>query len=175
MERKIEWESGCYDEIELVYEKAEEKRKIASLLSELEEKALKEAATNCKLLSMDGHTISEDMYQSMSDYDKEIVMYHLAEIGLNSFEPSFEQPIITVKLSPYIQSVLGCTMFSILNRLEKLDGSYNEMSFERATLRMLVPLGGGKGLLKFKVLIMLLYPWLSVQEASSNEISITIP
>lgn len=43
MERKIGWRTGCFDEIELVYEKAEKDESIAELLSEIETMALSEA------------------------------------------------------------------------------------------------------------------------------------
>ena len=51
MTRKISWESNVFDEIELVYEKAEENEKISDLLEQLEEKALSEARENCSLLT----------------------------------------------------------------------------------------------------------------------------
>lgn len=43
MDRKIKWYSGCHDEIELVYDKAEENASIAAILTELETMALREA------------------------------------------------------------------------------------------------------------------------------------
>ena len=45
MERKINWYSGCHDEIELVYDKANENENIAATLMELETMALQEAST----------------------------------------------------------------------------------------------------------------------------------
>jgi len=77
------------------------------------------------------------------------------------------EPVITVKFSSHIQAVLGCTMFSLLNRIEKIDGAYNVVRFPKATLELQVPLGGKKGMFKWEMLIMQLYPWLSVREVSS--------
>ena len=48
--------------------------------------------------------------------------------------------------------VLGCTMFSLLNRLEKLDGAFNVM-FPKVTLELRVPLAAKKGMLKCEMLI----------------------
>lgn len=52
MERKINWYSGCYDEIELVYDKANENENIAATLMELETMALQEAEESCVMLKI---------------------------------------------------------------------------------------------------------------------------
>ena len=54
MERKIQWISGCFDEIELVYGKATENEKIASILSELETGALAEARAYSDNIKIEG-------------------------------------------------------------------------------------------------------------------------
>lgn len=54
-------------------------------------------------------------------------------------------------------------MFSVLNCLEKIDGAFNVM-FPKATLELRVPLGAKKGMMKCEMLIMQLYPWLSITE-----------
>lgn len=174
MERKIKWESYCHDEIELVYEKAEGNRHVSAMLAELEEMALREAEENCGLLSLDGHPLTKEIFQAMSGVEKERVMYYLSGIGLEGFYPSIIDPVITVTLSSHIQMVLGCTMFSILNRLEKLDGAYN-VRHPKATLEILAPLGGKRGLVKCEMLIMELYPWLSVREKPREVVSATMP
>ena len=125
MERKINWYSGCHDEIELVYDKANENENIAATLMELETMALQEAEENCGMLKMGDKPITRDMFLQMSDQDKETVMYYLSGAGLQEFVPSITEGKITVTFSPHIQRVLGCTMFSVLNRLEKLDGAFN--------------------------------------------------
>ena len=171
MERKIEWVTGCHDEIELVYEKGEQNDNIGSLLSELEQMALREAEESCGLLSMNGKPITREMVLNMSEKDKEIIMYHLSGAGLMEFNPSMSEPKIIVKFSPQIQNVLGCTLFSVLNRIEKIDGAYNVVRFPKATLELQLPLGGRKGMIKWEMLIMQLYPWLSVSEVASNLIA----
>ncbi|MCC8072854.1 MAG: hypothetical protein LIO62_01845 [Clostridiales bacterium] len=158
----------------MVYEKAEKNENIGAMLSELEEMALNEAEENCGLLRLNGQPITKEMFQTMSDTDKEQVMYYLSGIGLEDLNSSMTDPVITITLSSHIQMVLGCTMFSILNRLEKLDGAYNVIH-PKATLEIIVPLGAKKGLLKCEMLIMALYPWLSVSEKSSNVVSATMP
>ncbi len=174
MDRKIEWKSYCHDEIELVYEKAEDNENIGNMLSELEQMALHEAEENCGLLRLSGQSITKEMFQAMSDNDKEQIMYYLSGVGLEGFNSSMAEPVITVTLSSHIQLVLGCTMFSILNRLEKLDGAYNVLH-PKATLEIIAPLGGKKGLMRCEMLIMALYPWLSVSERSSNVVASTMP
>ena len=47
MERIINWYSGCRDEIELVYDKADQNALIAAILMELETMALREAEESC--------------------------------------------------------------------------------------------------------------------------------
>lgn len=173
MERKINWYSGCHDEIELVYDKANENENIASILMELETMALQEAEESCGLLKIGDKPITREMFLEMNDQDKETVMYYLSGVGLQEFVPSMTDGKITVTFTPHIQRVLGCTMFSVLNRLEKLDGAFNVI-FPKATLELRVPLGAKKGFVKCEMLIMQLYPWLSITETSTNTVSSTL-
>ena len=175
MDRKINWITGCHDEIELVYERAEQNESIGVLLSELEQMALTEAEESCGFLSMNGKPITREMVLGMSEHNKETVMYYLSGVGLVEFNPSMSEPIIVVKFSPHIQNVLGCTLFSVLNRIEKIDGAYNVVRFPKATLELQFPLGGRKGILKWEMLIMQLYPWLSVREKSYNVVADSLP
>ena len=173
MERKINWHSGCHDEIELVYDKAKEDENIAATLMELEIMALQEAEESWGMLKMGDKPITREMFLEMSEQDKETVMYYLSGAGLQEFVPSITEGKITVTFTPHIQRVLGCTMFSVLNRLEKLDGAFNVM-FPKTTLEFRVPLGAKKGMMKFEMLIMQLYPWLSITETSTNTVSSTL-
>lgn len=173
MERKINWYSGCHDEIELVYDKAKEDETIGASLMDLETMALQEAEESCGMLKMGDKPITREMFLQMSEEDKENVMYYLSGAGLRGFVPSMTEGKITVTFTPHIQSVLGCTMFSVLNRLEKLDGAYN-VRFPKATLELKVPLGAKKGMVKCEMLIMQLYPWLSVTETPTNTVSSTL-
>ena len=172
MERKINWYSGCHDEIELVYDKANENENIAAGLMELETMALREAEENCGMVKMDDKPITHEMFLEMSAPVKEMVMYHLSSAGLQEFVPSTTEGKITVTFTPHIQQVLGCTMFSVLNRLEKLDGAFN-VRFPQATLELRIPLGARKGMMKWEMLIMQLYPWLSIRETSINTVTST--
>lgn len=172
MERKINWCTYCHDEIDLVYDKAKEDENIAAALMELETMALREAEESCGLLKMGDKPITREMFLEMSEEDKEIVMYYLSSAGLQEFVPSMTEGKITVTFTPHIQQVLGCTMFSVLNRLEKLDGAFN-VRFPQAILELRVPLGAKKGMMKCEMLIMQLYPWLSIRETSTNTVSST--
>lgn len=173
MDIKINWYCGCYDEIELIYDRAKENETIAKVLAELETMALQEAEEGGGMLSLDGKPITREMLIGMGERDKEAVMYALSSVGLQAFDPSITEGKITVTFSPHIQKVLGCTMFSVLNRLEKLDGTFN-MLFPKAKLELRVPLGAKKGLVKCEVLMLLLYPWLSISETSTDTVSSTL-
>lgn len=170
MERKIKWISGCFDEIELVYDKASENESIASLLSELETGALAEARAYSDKIKIDGRPITPQQFDALPDRMKEQVMSTLSTMGLASFTTPIKEPKIIVRLTPDIQFVRCCTAFSILNRLEKLDGAFN-MLHPTATLELQVPLGGKKGIFQIEFLIMQLYPWLQVREVSTDEVA----
>ena len=49
MNRNIRWQTGAFDEMEFVYEKAMEKEQFEKALEELERLALSEAKNNCGL------------------------------------------------------------------------------------------------------------------------------
>ena len=177
MGRKISWCSGCYDEIELVYNKVIQNPAAASLLSEFEKRALQEAEENCMMINRGNVPITREVFLAMSEADKERVMYILADIGLNEFNPSMSSPAISVTFSQHIHKLLFCTMFSVLNRLEKLDGSYNLILPSPVTLEFIIPTGNIEGLEKCEALLTQLYPWIYVKktflapEAKSNSTS----
>lgn len=170
MERKIQWNSGCFDEIELVYDKASENKSIAGILSRLEIGALEEARAYSDKIIIDGRPITPQQFDALPDQMKEQVMSTLSTMGLASFSSAISEPKIIVRLTPDIQKVLNCTAFSILNRLEKLDGSFNILH-PQATLEIQAPLGGKQGLVQIEMLITMLYPWLKVTEVSSGEVA----
>jgi hypothetical protein len=171
MERLIGWDSGVFDEIELVYGKAEGKPELEAPLRELEAAALEEVRRNCRAIRIGGRPLTEEDVDRLSGSEKEQIIATLGNAGLKSFFPSMEEPVITAELSPLIPRVMSCTIFNVLNRLEKLDGSYDTL-FPKASLRFRVPLGGRKGLFKGVMLIVMLYPWLSVQEQPTNELAV---
>lgn len=144
MERKIQWNSGCFDEIDLVYGKAAEKEVTEKILSELEVGALAEARAYSDIIVVDGRPLTPQQFDALPDSMKEQVMYNLSGMGLSAFSAPLTAPKISVRLSPHIQFVRCCTAFSILNRLEKLDGAFN-MLHPQATLEIQAPLGGKKG------------------------------
>ena len=113
MERKINWYSGCHDEIELVYDKANEDENIAAALMELEKMALREAEENYGMVKMGDKPITHEMFLEMSEEGKEIVMYYLSNAGLQEFVPSMTEGKITVTFTPHIQQVLGLSLIHI--------------------------------------------------------------
>lgn len=170
MNRKIMWRSGEFDEIELVYEKAEANEAISKALEQLEVQALAEAKTNVGMLKTDsGTTLTPDKFDVLSDTDKETVIRVLGNAGLAGANTDYKTATITFKLSPLSSKVPACTVFSILNRLEKLDGAFDAVISSKATLELQVPVGGKKGLFQYEMLIMQLYPWLSVREVTISE------
>lgn len=171
MERKIRWAGWAFDEIDLIYEKAEGKENAENLLAALEEAALAEAKQNCSLLTTDvGNTISPEQFDELSDLDKETVIKVLSDQGLADLSQDMSAAVIRMRFAPCIQSVMACTVFNILNRLEKLDGALNVL-IPKWTLQLEVPLNGKKGLFQWELLIMQLNPWLSVKETSYNMIA----
>ncbi len=169
MNRKINWKSHEFDEIELVYDKASSNDSIEKMLEQLETCALSEAKNNCGLLTTDsGKHISPEQFDELSEIDKETVIKVLSGIGLGSISQDIQTATIFIRFTPKIQSVLACTIFNVLNRLEKLDGAINILK-PTWILELQVPLGGKKGLFQWEMLIIQLYPWISVRETSTSE------
>lgn len=169
MNRKISWRSMELDEIELVYEKAEENSGISSLMEQLEIQALAEAKNNVSMLKTDGgNFLTPEKFDGLSDIDKETVIKVLGNMGLSAQSTEMQTATIIVKFSPIIIKVQACTIFNLLNRIEKLDGALSVLN-PKWTLELQVPLGGKKGLFQWEMMIMQLYPWISVKETSTNE------
>lgn len=170
MNRKIRWQSGVFDEIELVYEKAMAEEQLGELLEELEILALSEAKNICGVLAAKtGGSIAQVQFDGLSDNDKETVIRACADMGIGNVDMDIKSATIYICFTPAIQKLLGCTIFNVLNRIEKLDGSIN-MLYPKWTLELQVPMGGKKGFFQWEMLIAQLYPWLSVTEISTNEV-----
>ena len=172
MERTLYSLSDYFDEIDLVYENAKKNETTLKIFLDIEKSALTEAENNCDMFKCYGTAVTKEKFSSLSDNFKSKMIYELSEIGLCNFSASMEAPEIRATLSEYSPIVLGSTMFSILNRIEKLDGTYN-MIFPKASLVIEAPFGGKKGLVKLEMMVMLLYPWLSVREESTNQVAVT--
>lgn len=171
----IGWNSGLLDEIELVYQKAEKNEGIENELCRLEEQALIEAAHACSpggLFAQEiGQVLTQEQFENLSEIDKETSIVMLSQKGLNGFDFNRGNATLIVKLSTNIQETLACTIFGLLNRIEKLDGSA-QVTSPKWKMELLVPLGGRKNLMRWEMLIMQLYPWISIQESSSGESAI---
>ena len=175
MERLINWTSGALDEIELVYEKAEQANETArDIVQKMEQTALSEAHACCPLLRRGGAALSPKQFDRMDESEREQVIAALGNLGLAGLNTDLKEKKIVVRLSPYIQELLACAMFQLLNRLEKLDGAINCICPEMI-LELQAPLGGRKGLMQYEMLIGILYPWLKVHEVSSNELAAKLP
>lgn len=171
MNRNIRWQTGAFDEMELVYEKVMEKEQFEKALEELEILALSEAKNNCGLLTTKaGGHVTPDQFDGLSDNDRETVIRALSDMSIGQVDMDIKSATIYVRFTPKIQKFLGCTIFNMLNRMEKLDGSINMLQ-PKWTLELQVPMGGKKGLFQWEMLITQLYPWLSVRETSTNEVA----
>lgn len=169
MERKIYWRSGCFDKIDLVYNKAEEQEISARILSDLETGALAEARAHSSMIQIQGCPITPEQYDKLPDSIREQLIAELSNVGLASFSTSLSTSKITVCLSPQIQQVSCCAALSILNRLEELDGTFN-MPDPQVTFEIQIPFAGKQEFAQIERLISLLYPWLKVTEVSSAEV-----
>lgn len=174
MEWMIGWNSGLLDEIGLVYEKAERDTFLCRKLNKLEETALREAMNACQsggLLSRSngGKVLSKAEFDALSAIDKETAIVMLGEIGLASrqggrpyFETDYSAAIISVRLSSSVVKTKACTLFDILNRLEKLDGAANIVGKAAWSLKLRVPGGNGAEYVEWKEVISRLFPWITV-------------
>ena len=171
MDWKLGWDSGALDEICLVYEKAEAVEGIADQLRQLEDLALSEARNYCRVSHEKGAAISAEQFDGLGVNDKERLIGLVGGLGLSGLSADTKDATIRIKLSPVIQDVMGCTILNILNRLEKLDGAFDVLVGGKAKLELQEPLGGRKGIFQWVMLIMRLYPWLSVKEVSTNEVA----
>ena len=122
--------------------------------------------------SDDHKILLPEQFDTLSDNDKEILIMLTGNKGLSGLQTDMETATIKIRLSSLIPRVQACTIFSILNTLEKLDGAINVL-IPKWTLELYVPLGGRKGLSQWELLIMQLYPWLSIRELSTNETAVS--
>lgn len=172
----MKWNNEIYDEFELVYEKAENKPEIFENWIKLEAAAIEEAKNNCGvgglLATMVGKILTPEQYDEFRDIDKQTSIKILGQQGLAGLNMDRSKAYIRIELSSKINKVKACTIFEILNRLEKIDGTQN-MGTDKTKweLELCVPLGGKENLFQWEMLIMQLYPWLSVSEVSTNVVA----
>ena len=175
MNRQLSWDNGQFDEIELVYDRGESDESIGKMLEKLETQAIEEAKASCVsgglINASVNPNLTKEQLSAAYDSNKEGVIQALSQLGLASLVPDLPSGSIRVTFTPLIQLVLASTMFDLLNRLEKLDGALNVLK-PNWTLVLEVPLGGRKGLVQWEILILSLYPWLSIEEVASNETAI---
>jgi hypothetical protein len=170
MNRKIMRDSGYLDEIPLVYQKAENDEFIGKYLEALEEKALEEVRTNLwQIRRKDGSVLSESDYENLSESDKEYFITLFGDAGWRTITPDFENQAFCIQFSPKFLKFMGCTIFNLLNRFEKLDGRVIDGS-SKWTVEFQVPIGAKKGLLQWEILFMKMFPWAVIQETSSKEL-----
>ena len=172
MNRKIGWENNVFIEIECVYEKAEQDEQISKMLEQLEENALAQARESCDILQIGGKNVTGEEFDGFSEWDKEAVIATMANAGISSFNADLGSATIVIRFSYLVSRVMACTVFDILNRLEKIDGGIGLFGNQKWTMELQVPIGGKKGLLQWEMLIMKLHPWItSVSETNTNEMA----
>ena len=173
MKRNIDWVSYPFDEIDLVYERVEGNEVLEKQMNQLENMALDNAEKCCGLFKKDNAPLTQEDFKSLESIGKEQIIAQLSQLGLANFNLDYNNAKIIIELSACISDVFGCTMFSILNRLEKLDGSFTVMC-PKATLELIVPLGAKKGMMLWEMFIVQLFNWITVSEKSSNIIAKSI-
>ena len=166
MEYLFSWESGVFDEMSLVYQRASAKEDTKAQLCALEQKALEELHASFRLIPRLREMKREDA-EALHSEQKEVLIADLAAMGLLRFNAEIRPPVIHVEFSPLLPQLMGCTFFSVLNRIEKLEGGINALA-PKVDLELRVPLGAKKGLFQWEFLLLQLYPWLSIHETSSN-------
>lgn len=170
----IESLKSVYMELGLVFDKGDNNEEIKSQLNELVANAVQEARNFCPYITYKNNKLTGEDFDKLESIEKADIIRSLGEqIGLSRFDTmkSMEGKL-EIEFSQHIQSVLSCTMFSILNRLENLDGAINVFN-PKVELTIVAPLGGKKGLMKCEMLIMMLYPWIQIHEISSNIVATT--
>ena len=180
-DRKIDWNSGLLDEINLVYEKVGANEKIQLLLTELEIFALQEAMEACQkdgILSKKnrGAVLTQEEFLKLPEIDKETAIVMLGEDGLDygkdgmsAFSINRQTATITVNFSQLICETHACTTFDVLNRLEKIDGTNNVGGASNWTLELHAPAEAEKKIALWNYLIEQLYPWITVKVCLSKE------
>ena len=172
---QIQWRSGALDDILLVYERAEADPLAVKLFASLETDALREARQHCGLIRLDDdHAMTREEYDALPEARREAVIARLGESGISDLSLDVQGAKISVTLAPIVPNITACTIFNLLNRLEKLDGSLDQVAQGKVTLALQVPLGGKKGLMMAEMLIVKLYPWLNVRETASNTLAVTL-
>lgn len=91
------------------------------------------------------------------------------DAGWRNITPDFVNQAFYIQFSPKFLKFMGCTIFNLLNRFEKLDGRLIDGS-SKWKVEFQVPVGAKKGLLQWEILIMKMFPWAAIQEVSSKEL-----
>ena len=138
------------------------------LLEKLDRTALTEADANCGMFSWNGAEILPEQLRT-SDAVKNMVIRNLGEIGLDVIHADLLKQTISVRLSPAVQSVLACTIFDVLERLDPYETLAKLMKKGMWTLELQRPTAYKKSMLAWEYLIELLHPWLNVRETAADE------
>ena len=175
MRQTISWHSGCQDEMELVYERAEREEHLGAELEALECQALEEARRSCGLLRTAEGPLTPEQFDAMPASAREQVLCRLGRAGVAGMDLDLPAAAVHVKLSPLFGQVMACSIFVLLNSLEKLDGGFSERISGQATLTLHVPLGARRGLMRWEMLLMGLYPWIKCREEASDQAAVSAP
>ena len=172
----MEWNNDVFDEFELVYAKVKNNKEILEIWTRLEKAIIQEAVLNYipgrLLATATGLFLTPNKFHELNDIDKQTSFKTLGEKGIAFLDMSRSEAHIQIVLSDEINRVKACTVLCILNFLEKIDGTQKIGTDKKKwELELQVPLGGSNGLLQWEMLIMRLYPWVSVREVSTNVIA----
>ena len=167
---EISWDTGEWDELDLICEKANKNPELIKELRALEVGALAEARALSPLLKQGDRALSPELFDAMSDSEQGHIIYLLGESGLSRFDGSnIAAHTLEITFGPTHQACFCCAAFAVLNRIEKLDGAVNELFPGDYKLSVTAPLGGKKGLTAFYFLVMRLYPWIKGSSEKSSD------
>ncbi|MBR0352195.1 MAG: hypothetical protein IJH53_03220 [Oscillospiraceae bacterium] len=170
MERKISWESGCYDGILRVYEKAEKDPAAAAVLRSLEESALEEGNRYSQIFQIEGKVITPDIFPQLPEQLKEQILQELGRKGLSECCAMKAEPVIKVTLSQFFSYFPACTTLFILDMFEQLEQQYR-VRFPEAELRLQIPVGSSKDITRLRMMNGLLYPWIKMNGTVTNRMA----
>lgn len=147
MDRKLMWESDLFDEIGSLYKKAEGSRRIGKELEKLEQLALSEAEKNCGkgglLTGFFNAELTPEEFNDLDVADKEMAIKYLSGLGLMGID-KISKHYIEIYLSRYFIRTCACTMFEILNQLEREEKKTAETD-SKWYLKIRAPQSWGKG------------------------------
>lgn len=121
MERLFNWESGVYENLENVYEKAAKDECFANLLYELEYRAFNCVRANAHFFQRkNGEALTEEMLSALPKYAVEPLIHNFAKLGLKSFDIDDAEGKLIFYFTENVKYTLPCTLLSMFDIVENM-------------------------------------------------------